>query len=88
MVTSLRQRHTGLKKFTVLRQLDFQQVRHIKNTLPLAEILADTFLFGKAVSHRCSSLVNFFKQREKAGSEKRYQPLPDIGMPAGIKVVI
>jgi hypothetical protein len=46
-----------LEKFTVRRQLDFQQVRYLHDFGKLAEILTDTFLFSEGVSHLRSSIM-------------------------------
>ena len=57
IVTTFRQRHVGLEKFTVRRQLDFQQVRYLHDFRKLAEIFTDTFLFSEGVSHLRSSIM-------------------------------
>ena len=41
----------GLQELAVRIELDGEQVRHLEDARPLAEILADALLFGEGISH-------------------------------------
>ena len=69
----------GLQELAIRVELDRQQVGHLEDALPLAEVLADTLLLGERIGHLDHPLTSRARTNRKRG--RRSHPPPAVRRP-------